>query len=270
MKRLAAIAGAGALLLVLTSCAAPRDEGGPDPGLRGEWELQSGTDAGGAIPLANQLISLTIDGDNSTTGRSTCSDYTAHIYGNVSTLWVTAKLPEVENCGIQAQLDIERRYIGDLNQIRTSTLSGGVLHLLAPGIDLQYQKALAVPLDLIVGHTWKLATVAADSYYATANPTPIPLTGASIRFSKDGLLAGETACGPFSGKYVENAGEIVVSRLEKNGSLLADGDGRCIGSAQTADVNLFQVLNSGFTFLSGVGGLKISSPRAELTLGFVD
>ena len=46
----------GVLLVLLSACSGPRDEGGPDPGLRGEWELQSATDAGGNIPLANQLI----------------------------------------------------------------------------------------------------------------------------------------------------------------------------------------------------------------------
>src|SRR5580704_4054196 len=107
MRKPAAMACAAALALMLASCASPQDDGGPDPGLRGQWELQSATDAGGQIPLANQLISLTIDGDNTTTGRSTCSDYRAHVYGSISNLWVTATLPRAENCGIQAQEDIE-------------------------------------------------------------------------------------------------------------------------------------------------------------------
>jgi heat shock protein HslJ len=262
-KRLIAVAGAAAVLLLLTSCAAPRDEGGPDPALRGQWELQSATDGGGAIPLANQLITLTINGDNSTTGRSTCSDYIAHVYGDVSTLWITATLPRVQNCGIQIQQDIEARYINDLNQVRTSTLTGGVLHLLAPSIDLQYHRALAVPLDFVVDHTWKLATVAPDSYYATGNPTQESETGASVRFAKDGTLTGMTGCATFTAKYVENAGEIVVSHLRQRAH-------ECAGGAQTAYTHVMSVLTSGFTFISGDGGLKISSPRAELELTFVD
>jgi heat shock protein HslJ len=262
-KRAAAIVGAGAVLLLLTSCAAPRDEGGPDPGLRGQWELQAATDQGGTIPLANQLITLTIDGDNTTSGRSTCSDYTAHVYGNVSTLWVTATLPRVQNCGIQIQQDIEFRYINDLNQVRTSTLTGGVLHLLAPGIDLQYHRALTIPLNLVVGKTWRLATVAPDSYYATENPVPDPETGATIRFSANGTLVGKTACNTFTGHYVQNAGEIVVEHL----AALSSGCSNSEGSV--AQTHLLLVLKSGFTFLSGVSDLKISSPRAELSLGFV-
>jgi heat shock protein HslJ len=263
-KRLAVVAGAGALLLLLASCATPTDQGGPDPGLRGQWELQSATDEGGAIPLANQLITLTIDGDNTTTGRSTCSDYTAHVYGSVSSLWVTASLPRVQNCGIQVQQDIEFRYINDLNQVRTSTITDGVLHLLAPGIDLQFHRALTIPLTLVVDRTWNLATVAPDSYYATATSVPDTETGATLRFSRDGTLTGRTSCNTFTARYEQNAGEIVVSHLTQKNT----GCGRTEGSA--AQTHLLLVLNSGFTFLSGAGALTISSPRAELSLGFVD
>ena len=263
-KRLVSVLGALGILLLLASCAAPKDQGGPDPGIRGQWELLSAKDAGGTIPLANQLISLTIDGDNTTSGRSTCSDYRAHVYGTVSTLWVTATLPRAQHCGIQVQQDIEQRYIDDLNQVRNGVVTGGVLDLLAPGIDLRYQRALALPLNLVVNHTWKLATVAPDSYYATANPTQVPETGATVRFNPNGTLTGKTGCRSLTADYEENAGEIVTSHLvERSG-------GRCTETEQAADTHLLDVLGSGFTFLSGLGQLKITSPRAELELTFVD
>ncbi|HEX4057863.1 MAG TPA: META domain-containing protein [Galbitalea sp.] len=263
--RIGIVAGAlVAVALAVSGCASRPDEGGPDPALRGQWELQSGTDAQGTIPLANQLITLTIDGDSSTTGRSTCSDYRAHVYGSLATLWVTATLPKAEHCGIQAQQDIEQRYINDLNQVRTSTLSGGVLDLLAPGVDLRYQRALAVPLTLVVGHTWQLETVKADSYYATQNPLPFIERGATLKFSKKGSLTGATGCRSFSTTYRENAGEIVIGKLvnhEKHG---------CDSDQQAVDTYVMSVVQSGFTFTSGLGELGISSPRAEITLAFVD
>ena len=209
--------------------------------------------------------SASIDGDNTTTGRSTCSDYRAHVYGSASSLWVTATLPRAQHCGTQVQLDIERRYIDDLNQVRSGVITGGVLDLLAPGgIDLRYQRALAVPLNLVVNHTWKLATVAPDSYYATANPTAVAETGATLRFSENGTLAGVTGCRTFTANYVQNAGEIVTSHL------VARASGRCTDYDQAADTHVLDVVGSGFTFLSGLGGLKISSPRAELALAFID
>lgn len=181
----------------------------------------------------------------------------------MSTLWVTATLPRVQNCGIQIQQDIEFRYINDLNQVRTSTLTGGVLHLLAPGIDLQFHRALAVPLNLVVGKTWRLATVAPDSYYATTNPEPDPETGATLRFDQNGTLVGRTACNTFTAKYEQNAGEIVVRNLAARSAGCSAADG------SVAQTHLLLLLKSGFTFLSGASDLKLSSPRAELSLGFV-
>jgi len=264
MRKPAAMACAAALALMLASCASPQDDGGPDPGLRGQWELQSATDAGGQIPLANQLISLTIDGDNTTTGRSTCSDYRAHVYGSISNLWVTATLPRAENCGIQAQEDIEHRYIGDLNQVRTSTLDGGILDLLAPGIDLRFSRALAVPTTLIVDRTWRLQTVRADNYYGDTSSVYVNLVGATLLLDRDGTLSGTTGCHRFTAAYQQNAGEIVVQHLVEHPF------GQCTSNNSAADAVLLQVIKSGFTFFSESGALSISSPRAELSLTFVD
>ncbi len=263
-KKLAVIACAAACALLLSSCATPVDEGGPDPGLRGQWELQSATDAAGAIPLANQLISLTIDGDTTTTGRSTCSDYRAHVYGTVSNLWVTATLPRAENCGIQAQEDIEHRYIADLGQVRTATLVGGVLDLIAPGIDLRFARALAVPTTLIVKRTWHLTTVRSDSYYGNSNSAWVNIGGATLRLDPDGTMTGTTGCHSFTATYTQNAGEIVAAHL------VVRSAGECTSTSPTADAVVLQVVKAGFTFFSESGALSISSPRAQLTLDFVD
>ena len=263
--QLGAIAAAvAALALLLSGCASPRDEGGPDPGMRGQWELMSASDPGGTIALANQRISLTIAADDTTNGRSTCSNYSARVYGTPANLWVTATLPRAEHCGIQAQQDIEQRYINDLNQVRTATVSGGVLDLLAPGIDLRYQRALTIPMTLVIGHTWKLASVSPDSYYATANPAPVAQTGATLYFAKTGKLTGTTGCRSFTARYVENAGEVVISHFTYR------VHGQCTDDDIASDTYVVSVLEAGFTFLSGIGQLEVSSPRAEINLGFVD
>lgn len=265
--RLGAVAATVAVLaLVLGGCASASragDIGGPDPGMRGQWELMSATDPGGSITLANQRISLTIAGEDTTGGRSTCSNYGAHVYGTLSNLWITATLPRAEHCGIQAQQDIEQRYINDLNQVRSSTVTGGVLDLIGPGIDLRYQLALNIPLDLVTGQTWKLATVSADSYYATTNPTPVPQTGATLYFNKDGKLTGSTGCRRFTANFLENAGEIVINHFSYR------LQGKCTENEVAADTYVVSVLEAGFTFFSGAQLLDVSSPRAEIDLGFV-
>jgi heat shock protein HslJ len=252
-------------VLMLAGCASPEDKGGPDPQLRGQWELQKATDNAGIIPLANQLISLTIDGDTTTTGRSTCGNYRAHVYGDVTSLWITATLPPVEKCDIQVQQVIEHRYIADLNKVRTSMLAGGILDLLAPGgVDLQYQRALTAPLTLVVDRSWKLASIGEDSYYSTSNPAAFPEAGASLKFSRSGMLSGRTGCRTFTARYAENAGEVVGSGLRTTRFW------HCDNEAQTVDRDVLDVLESGFTFLSSNGGLQLTSPGAEVRLGFTD
>ena len=263
-KRLIALVGAGAVVLSLASCAAPRGQGGPDPTLRGQWQLKSASDSFGPIALANQLISLTIDGDSTTSGRSSCSDYTAHIYGTVSTLWVTATVPHAETCVATGQKYIEHRYLKDLNQVRTSTVTGGMLHLLGPDIDLKYHRSLAVPLDLVLNHAWKLTSVTPDGFYPSPTVLPEARTGANLLFSAHGFLIGETRCNLFTANYVENAGEVVTTRLVQHSKP------GCDAAAQYTDARVMSVLTSGFTFFSGLGVLSITSPRAGLSLSFID
>jgi len=263
-QRVAAVIGAAAVVLLLASCAAPSDGGGPDPGLRGQWELESGTDQSGEIPLANQLISLTIDGDNTTTGRSTCSDYRAHVYGTEANLWVTVAVIHAGKCGSRAQHEIEQRYLADLGRVRGSTIDGGVLDLLAPGIDLRFARALTVPTTLIVNRTWRLTMARADDYDASANATYAAVGGASMRLDSSGIMSGNTGCHGFTARFLQNAGEIVAR------DLVVTPSSRCSNANHVADAALLRVIAGGFTFISESGALSISSPRAQLTLDFVD
>jgi heat shock protein HslJ len=85
-----------------------------------------------------------------------------------------------------------------------------------------------------------------------------------LRFNPNGTLTGKTGCRTLTADYEENAGEIVTSHL------IEHSGGRCTETEQAADTHILDVLGSGFTFLSGLGQLKISSPRAELELTFVN
>jgi heat shock protein HslJ len=250
--------------LALASCSSTSDHGGPDPQLRGQWELESAKDATGIIPLRNQLITLTIGDDDKTTGRSACSDYRAKVFGSVGALWVTATLPKVQDCGTQAQQDIEERYINVLNQVRFASITGGVLDLTAPHLSLRFQRALAIPMTLVTDRNWLLTFVAPDSYYTSelSNPSPFPVSGATLRFNKNGTMSGTTWCTTFTARYLQNAGEIVVSKLHTRPTSGCDQD------QQGVDTYVMRVIDAGFTFQSANGQLQLSSPRAELILGF--
>jgi hypothetical protein len=173
-------------------------------------------------------------------------------------------VPHAQSCVLTAQEGIERRYLKDLNQVRTSTVAGGVLHLLGSDIDLQYQRALTIPLDLVLNHAWKLASMSPDGYYASPKVLPVAQSGANLMFTAHGFLIGETRCNLFTANFAENAGEVVTSQLVQHSKP------GCDAASQKTDGRVMSVLTSGFTFLSGVGALTIASPRAGLELAFVD
>lgn len=266
MRRLRRVAAASTAALVcglaLASCAASGDQGGPDPQLRGQWELQTATDAAGTIPIRNQLISLTIADDRTTFGRSTCSDYRARVFGSVGALWITATLPKVENCGTQIQQDIEERYINDLNQVRFAAVTGGLLDLTGPNLSLHFQRALNVPPTLVIDRNWYLQFAMADSYYGTSEPAAIDAMGATLRFNSNGTMSGTTWCSRFGAHWEQNAGEVVLSRLT------LEPTSSCDESQLGVDSYVMRVIKSGFTFESENGQLQLVSPRAELELQF--
>lgn len=272
--RLAVVAAAiTALTFVLAGCAAPKATGGPEPDLRGQWQLISAHDAGGDFELANQLISLTIEGENST-GRSTCSNYTARVLGTMANLWITPMLPRAEHCGIQAQEDLEHRYFNDLAQVRYSTVTGGVLDLESPGIDLRFQRALNLSMDLVVDRTWYLEIAEADSYYSNNLAVPVYFgrdgkTGeirlnTTVSFSRNGDVRGDTGCRIFTAHYTQNAGEVVLTEFKYQ------AHGACTSEDVSEDTYLVTTLQAGFTFISEEGQLVLRSPRSELQLTLID
>ena len=257
MRRLAIAAGMIAIAaLALTGCAPARDAGGADPQLRGQWELQSGNDSGGKIPVADQRITLTIAGDKSTNGRSSCADYTAHVLGSPSHLWVTASLPHQRLCTTEAQRELELRYIDDLNKVSYANVTKGTLTLQAPGLELDFDRALPLALKLVTNRTWEVQSVGQDPTEDGGVISQIYLHAAWLRLSDHGKLTGADACRTFSGRWTQNAGEIVVSDF---------------GSAKTAtcspddvysDLLLRGMLTMSFTWHSFKGLLYLDSPRA--------
>ena len=262
MKRLVVILAA--LALLLAGCTPAKDAGGPDPKLRGQWELQSAKDAAGPLPLADQRITLTIGGDNSTTGRSTCSDYTARVYGTTSKLWVDPRLPGAASCRTGALRTLEERYIKALQVVHYGSISDGVLTLKAARVTLTYSRALHIPLTLVTDRTWQIQLIAQDA--STTAPTlliqaPLAVSGASIVFDKNGTLSGSDGCRGFSAQYTQNAGELVIHDLKS-------GKNGCSEADLTVDTYLMNLLASGFTWQSGNALLSLDSPRAGVEITF--
>jgi hypothetical protein len=262
---LAAAALAVTGVLMLASCAEPGDHGGADPRIQGQWQLTSATDSGGKINLLGQAITLTIDGDTDTSGRSSCSDYKAKFLGMAQSLWVTATLPRTIDCGSALQQDLEMRYINALNYVRSATVSGGDLDLLAPGIDLHFVRALFHPMTRMIGHLWSLSTVTFLGFDGASATTGYEAHGVVIQFNKNGTLRADSACTTVTARYVQNAGQIVADHV------VVHTTSNCDDQNSASDDYIVRVIDASFSFSTFTGGqLAMTSPRVGVTLGFVD
>jgi heat shock protein HslJ len=263
-RRLVAALGAVLVALSLASCAGSGgagDQGAPDPQLRGQWLLADAKDEGGPINLLNQYLTLTIDRDKTTGGRSSCSGYTASVFGTPDSLWVQATLPRQTDCGTAAQQALEFRYIADLDKIRAATVQGDDLHLTADGVDLHFVRVTPTPLKPVVDRFWYSATLTPLSLNTSDTPVSYIEPGASIHFGDDGTLTAVTGCGVIIAHYVENAGEIVSTDVTVNTRTT------CGGYDDALDDYLVRLIDSGFTFAATPRELTLTSKRALLQLG---
>src|SRR5476651_756041 len=120
--------------------------GAPDPGLRGQWVLTTGHDGYGAMDLLGQDITLTVTGGTISTGRGSCSNYTATIYGSQRSLWVTTTAPRSFSCATAEQTVLQLKYLGDLGTVSHSSVTPGGLELAGPHVDLKFVRAARLSL----------------------------------------------------------------------------------------------------------------------------
>jgi heat shock protein HslJ len=259
-----------ALGILLAGCASPADDGGPDPQLRGQWELTSASDSAGQLDLSNQHITLTIGGDTSTSGRGACSSYTAQLFGSIDALWVRAELPGHVDCGSQIQLTLEQRYMAALQAVRSGSVDGGVLELTSPDATLRFARSLARPVDQLVDRLWKLTGMSSVNFFDArideTDPIQQSTLGAELRFGANGDLTGHLGCEDFTASWAQNAGEIVVSHLATSLKVVPCPSSPSSPEGVTTDV--LKVINTSFTFRTSTNELILVSSRAGIALFF--
>ena len=250
-----------ALAVSISGCAvAPATSGAPDPGLRGQWVLTSGHDGYGALDLLGQDITLTVTGSTISSGRGSCSNYTATIYGSQRSLWVTTAAPRSFGCATAEQTVLQLQYLADLKAVQHSAVTAAGLELSGPGVDLKYERAIPLSLTALVDKTWQLKT---GSNISLHGPSKIaPETGGYIRFESKTSLSGVTKCVYFTADYRQIADELVASNV-----LAIDSIG-CDRSSDQAAKDFTRVFDGGFSFTLERNSLALTSSRAGLQLGF--
>jgi heat shock protein HslJ len=234
--------------------------GAPDPGLRGQWVLTNGHDGYGDMDLLGQDITLTVTGSTISSGRGSCSNYTATIYGSERSLWVTTTAPRSFACATAEQTVLQLQYLADLKAVQRSAVTATGLELSGPDVDLRYVRATPLSLTALVDKTWQLKTGANISLHGPFELAPE--TGGYIRFESKSSLSGVTKCVYFTATYRQVADELVASNV-----LAIDSIG-CDRSNDQAAKDFTRVFDGGFSFSLGHNSLNLTSTRAGLRLGF--
>ena len=250
-----------ALAVTISGCAAaPATTGAPDPGLRGQWVLTSGHDGYGTLDLLGQDITLTVTDHTISTGRGSCSNYTATIYGSQRSLWVTTAAPRSFGCATAEQTVLQLQYLADLKAVQHSAVTATGLELSGADVDLRYIRATPLSLTALVDKTWQLKTGANISLHGPFELSPE--TGGYLRFESKTSLSGVTKCVYFTADYRQVADELVASNV-----LAIDSIG-CDRSSDQAAKDFTRVFDGGFSFSLDRNSLDLTSSRAGLKLGF--
>ena len=256
-----AVGCALALSFSIAGCAAGvPGAGAPDPGLRGQWVLVDGHDGYGPMDLLGQDITLTVTGSTISSGRGSCSNYTATIYGSQRSLWVTPVAPRSYSCATAEQSVLQLQYLADLKAVQHSDVSVAGLELTGPEVDLQFVRASPLSLTNLVDKTWQLKTGAHIELHGSSEFAAE--TGGYIRFESKTSLSGVTKCVYFTADYRQVADELVASNVLAINSL------GCDRSTDQAAKDFARVFDGGFSFSLDRNSLNLTSSRAGLRLGF--
>ena len=118
--------------------AAPTTE----PGLDGEWRLQTGRVDGDMIEIPlGQPIWLTIDGTTAT-GRSSCNAYGASVLLDGATIAFRRIEATAMGC-LAPAMTAETAYYDALGRVRTAAREGDRLTLTGQGVELRFERSPA-------------------------------------------------------------------------------------------------------------------------------
>jgi heat shock protein HslJ len=212
------------------------------------------------MDLLRQDITLTITGGTISSGRGSCSNYTATIYGSQRSLWVTTVAPRSYSCATAEQSVLQLQYLADLTSVTRSSVTPTGLELTGPEVDLRFARAARLSLAQLVDKTWQLKTGSTISLHGAM--TFAAETGGYLRFESKTSLSGVTKCVYFTANYKQVADELVASNV-----LAIDSLG-CDRSTDQAAKDFARVFDGGFSFNLSHDSLDLTSSRAGLRLGF--
>jgi len=204
------------MALVLTACA---DAGGSTNGdpTGTEWELQSGTLDGEAVPIIDtHPITLAFTEDTAG-GIAACNSYGGEYQISGDEITIAAVFQTEMACTPDETMESEQIYLSALVRVETFAISDGMLTLSGEGVELIFAELPPVPTAELTGTVWVL-----DGMIQGDAVSSVMGERATLEFFTDGSLLGSTGCRSISGTYTVSGSDVVVEGMTTEGDCAAD------------------------------------------------
>jgi len=200
--------------------------------VEGPWQLTSGTVDREEIPIiASHPITITFDGDR-VSGTASCNGYGGTFDLDGSSIGIANLAMTEMACFPEETMEAEQMYAGALTLVDNVSVDGD-LTLTGPGIELVFAALAPVPEAGLTNTVWVLDGL-------ITGETVTSVSGRStVEFFTDGSVLGDTGCRPFSGQYVVNGAEVLLTEMA------ADGN-ECEPGLSEQDNHVISVLGDGF------------------------
>jgi heat shock protein HslJ len=179
----------------------------PDPATTadGEWQLVSGAPLVEGFP-----VTLTIEGREAG-GRAACNSFSAEVSVDAGTIGF-AGVGQTEMACEPAVMDAESTFLSVLQVVESYQVTGGVLTLTGPGVELVLEPVTPVPTAELVGTSWVLETLVEGDAASSVMGEP-----STLLLTADGSLEATTGCRAITGRWIEGDGVIVVTEMVAEG-----------------------------------------------------
>lgn len=180
--------------------------------VEGSWQMTSGTVDGEGIPiLDSHPVTITFE-EGQVSGTAACNGYSGAFEMNGSSISLSDPAMTEMACFPEETMRAETLFGEAITRVDTVTVDGN-LTLSGDRVDLTFEALEPVPDAELAGERWVLNGLIEGD----AVSTPMAGSEAFIEFSVDGSVVGDTGCRPFSGEYVIDGDEVLVTELAADG-----------------------------------------------------
>lgn len=194
--------------------------------MTGDWQLDHGTVDGVAIPIVKGSdITMSVHVP-SITGTSACNRWDGRLAVVGGEIHVTEVASTAMACADEVMAS-EQAFMRAIGLVRAAQRDGDRLTLRGAGVELVFTGLAAPPIADLVGTTWRLESLSTGD--VAVSPVGDPAT---LVLDAGGTFSGSTGCRQFTGSWIEETGQIVVTAMSMAGECppdRADQDALVVG-----------------------------------------